>query len=174
MKIIDKAIDEIKPYENNPRNNDEAVDKVAASIKYFGFKVPIIIDSDNVIVAGHTRYKAALKIGCESVPCIVADDLSQEQIKAFRLVDNKTAEYSTWDFEKLEKELEEISLDITEFEFIESESYIDDLMSDEEFQSTHNTETFTRTLVFPNEYKETINGLDREELANIIIKEVCE
>lgn len=104
MKIIDKAIDEIKPYENNPRNNDEAVDKVAASIKDFGFKVPIIIDSDNVIVAGHTRYKAALKIGCESVPCIVADDLSQEQIKAFRLVDNKTAEYSTWDFEKLEKE----------------------------------------------------------------------
>ena len=104
----------------------------------------------------------------------MADDLSQEQIKAFRLVDNKTAEYSTWDFEKLEKELEEISLDITEFEFIESESYIDDLMSDEEFQSTHNTETFTRTLVFPNEYKETINGLDREELANIIIKEVCE
>lgn len=174
MEIIYKSTKEIKPYENNPRNNNEAVEKVAVSITDYGFRVPIIIDSNNVIVAGHTRYKAALKIGCESVPCIVIDDLTPEQIRAYRLVDNKTAEYSSWDFEMLEKELEEISLDITEFEFIESESYIDDLMSDEEFQSTHNTETFTRTLVFPNEYKETINGLDREELANIIIKEVCE
>lgn len=76
MEIIYKSTKEIKPYENNPRNNDEAVAKVAASITDYGFRVPIIIDNDNVIVAGHTRYKAALKIGCESVPCIVINDLT--------------------------------------------------------------------------------------------------
>lgn len=104
MEIIYKSTKEIKPYENNPRNNNEAVEKVAVSITDYGFRVPIIIDSNNVIVAGHTRYKAALKIGCESVPCIVIDDLTPEQIRAYRLVDNKTAEYSSWDFEMLEKE----------------------------------------------------------------------
>lgn len=90
MEIIYKSTKEIKPYENNPRNNNEAVEKVAVSITDYGFRVPIIIDSNNVIVAGHTRYKAALKIGCESVPCIVIDDLTPEQIRAYRLVDNKT------------------------------------------------------------------------------------
>ena len=131
MEIIYKSTKEIKPYENNPRNNDEAVDKVAASIKDFGFKVPIIIDSDNVIVAGHTRYKAALKIGCESVPCIVIDDLTPEQIRAYRLVDNKTAEYSSWDFEMLEKELKSLDIDISEFEFPDLGETLD--ISDDDF-----------------------------------------
>lgn len=117
MEIIYKSTKEIKPYENNPRNNNEAVEKVAVSITDYGFRVPIIIDSNNVIVAGHTRYKAALKIGCESVPCIVIDDLTPEQIRAYRLVDNKTAEYSSWDFEMLEKELKSLDIDISEFEF---------------------------------------------------------
>ena len=85
MEIINKNISDLKPYENNPRNNDEAVDVVAASIKEFGFKVPIIIDNDNVIVCGHTRYKAAKKLKLENVPCIIADDLTDAQIKAFRL-----------------------------------------------------------------------------------------
>lgn len=92
MQIISKKIEEIKEYENNPRNNDNAVEYVARSIKDFGFKIPIIVDKNNVIVAGHTRYKAAKELNLTEVPCIVADDLTDEQIKAFRLVDNKSAE----------------------------------------------------------------------------------
>ena len=89
LEIKYKKIYEINPYENNPRCNDEAVEFVANSIKEFGFKVPIIIDSNNIIVAGHTRYKASLKLGLEEVPCIVADDLSEEQIKALYEVSEK-------------------------------------------------------------------------------------
>ena len=110
-------ISELKPYENNPRINDKAVDAVAASIKEFGFKVPIIIDKNNVIVAGHTRLKAAQKLGLEEVPVIVADDLTEEQIKAFRLADNKVSEIAEWDFEKLEMELKNIEMDMSEFNF---------------------------------------------------------
>lgn len=131
MEIIYKSTKEIKPYENNPRNNDEAVAKVAASITDYGFRVPIIIDNDNVIVAGHTRYKAALKIGCESVPCIVINDLTPEQIRAYRLVDNKTAEYSSWNFEMLEKELKSLDIDISEFEFPDLGETLD--ISDDDF-----------------------------------------
>lgn len=131
MEIIYKSTKEIKPYENNPRNNNEAVEKVAVSITDYGFRVPIIIDSNNVIVAGHTRYKAALKIGCESIPCIVIDDLTPEQIRAYRLVDNKTAEYSSWDFEMLEKELKSLDIDISEFEFPDLGETLD--ISDDDF-----------------------------------------
>lgn len=105
MNIITLSIDVIKPYENNPRFNDNAVEYVANSIKEFGFKVPIIIDQDNVIVAGHTRMKAAEKLGLKTVPVIIADDLTPEQIKAFRLADNKTAEFAQWDNELLMSEL---------------------------------------------------------------------
>ena len=109
MEIIEKFTKELIPYANNPRENDGAVDAVAASIKEFGFKVPIIIDKDNVIVAGHTRLKAANKLNIDKVPCIIADDLSEEQIKAFRLADNKVSELAQWDFSKLEEELKELS-----------------------------------------------------------------
>ena len=105
MQILLKKIDEFIPYENNPRNNDEAVKYVAESIKQFGFKVPIIIDKDNVIVAGHTRLKAAKQLGLEEVPCIIADDLTEEQVKAFRLADNKVQEFSSFDYIQLEDEL---------------------------------------------------------------------
>lgn len=108
MKIIEKKLSDLIPYENNPRNNDGAVDAVAASIKEFGFKVPIVIDKDNVIVAGHTRFKASEKLGLEKVPCIVADDLTEQQIKAYRLADNKVGELADWDFGALEMELEGI------------------------------------------------------------------
>ena len=108
MQIYDKRLDEIKPYENNPRHNDEAVDAVAASIREFGFKVPIVVDSEGVIVAGHTRYKAAKKLGLKTVPCLVADDLTQEQVKAFRLADNKVGEIATWDLDTLKVELDNI------------------------------------------------------------------
>ena len=91
MQIVYKKIEELKPYKNNPRKNDEAVPYVAESIKQFGFKVPIIIDNNNEIIAGHTRYKASIKLEMKEVPCIIADDLTEEQIKAFRLADNKVA-----------------------------------------------------------------------------------
>lgn len=117
MNIIEKKVTELIPYEYNPRRNDDAVDYVANSIKEFGFKVPIIIDKDNVIVAGHTRLKAALKLGLDTVPCIIADDLSEDQIRAFRIADNKVAEFSNWDWGELELELEEIELDMGQFGF---------------------------------------------------------
>lgn len=91
MQIEEMRVADLIPYENNPRKNDEAVEAVAASIKEFGFKVPIIVDADNVIIAGHTRLKAAQLLGMETVPVIRADDLTDEQVKAFRLADNKTA-----------------------------------------------------------------------------------
>ena len=108
MEIIYKKTSELIPYEKNPRKNDAAVDYVAESIKQFKFKVPIIIDKNNVIVAGHTRLKAALKLGMDEVPCIVADDLDEEQIKAFRLADNRVAEFSGWDVDLLLEELEDL------------------------------------------------------------------
>lgn len=118
MDIIMKKVQDIRPYENNPRKNDDAVKYVAESIRQFGFKVPIIIDKEGVIVACHTRYKASLKLGLEEVPCIIADDLTPEQVKAFRLADNKTAEKADWDFDKLESELESIfNFDMSDFGF---------------------------------------------------------
>jgi site-specific DNA-methyltransferase (adenine-specific) len=110
MKLKDLSIDLIQEYENNPRFNDQAVDVVVESIKEFGFKVPIVIDKNNMIVTGHTRLKAAKKLGLKKVPCIVADDLTPEQIKAFRLADNKAAEIATWDENKLYNELLELKV----------------------------------------------------------------
>lgn len=116
MELVQKPISELKPYEKNPRVNDKAVDYVANSIKEFGFKVPIVIDKDGVIVAGHTRLKAAEKLGLESVPTITADDLTEEQIKAFRIADNKTAEFSEWNFDFLAEEIQDINdIDMTLF-----------------------------------------------------------
>ena len=111
MKVKQMKISELKPYENNPRNNEAAVDYVANSIKEFGFQVPIVVDKDNVIVAGHTRYKAAQKIELKEVPVVIAEDLTPQQIKAFRLADNKTAEKASWDFEKLAEEIGNLEMD---------------------------------------------------------------
>ena len=118
IKITQKSIADLIPYSRNPRRNDEAVPMVMNSIKEFGFKVPIVIDKNNIIVCGHTRFKAALKLGLETVPCIVADDLSDEQIKAFRLADNKVSEKAEWDFEILSGELDDIiNIDMDSFGF---------------------------------------------------------
>lgn len=122
MKIVEKKVTELKPYDRNPRHNEDAVDVVKASIKEFGFKVPIVIDCDDVVVTGHTRLMAAKELGLEKVPCIIADDLSEEQIKAFRLADNKTAEFASWDFEMLDSEMEDIvDIDMTDFGFLDFE-----------------------------------------------------
>ena len=133
MEIIEKNVEELIPYENNPRKNDEAVDKVALSISAFGFKVPIVIDSNNVIVTGHTRLKAAKKLGLKTVPCIQADDLTDEQIKAFRLADNKVAEFSQWDEEKLMKELDELgAVDMSLYGFDDLENQLENLKAEED------------------------------------------
>jgi len=118
MQIIDMKLSDLIPYVKNPRKNDAAVSAVAASINKFGFKVPIVIDENNVIVCGHTRYKAAEWLKLKTVPCIMADDLTPEQIKAFRLADNKTSELSGWDVDLLVEELQEITaIDMTDFAF---------------------------------------------------------
>jgi len=116
LKVEEIEIGKIKPYENNPRHNEAAVDGVMESIKQFGFKVPMVIDKNNVIVTGHTRYKAAKKLGMKKIPCVRADDLNENQIKAFRIADNKVAEVATWDMELLQKELEEIEIDMSGFD----------------------------------------------------------
>lgn len=120
MEVKDYRLADLKPYENNPRKNDNAVDAVANSIKTFGFKVPLVIDEDGIIVCGHTRYKAAQKLKLECVPCVVANDLSPELIKAFRCADNKVAELAEWDNASLLDELNDLALfdiDMTDFGF---------------------------------------------------------
>src|SRR5229473_4332018 len=108
MQVEERPITSIKPYDNNPRFNDEAVDAVATSIREFGFRQPIVIDENDVIIVGHTRYKAALKLGLETVPVHVARGLTPAQIKAYRIADNQTATLSTWDNDLLPIELAEL------------------------------------------------------------------
>ncbi len=142
MNIVMKKTSELIEYENNPRNNEAAIDAVAKSIEEFGFKVPIVITKENVIIAGHTRLKASLKLGLATVPCIVADDLTEGQIKAFRLADNKTAELASWDFTKLESELESIEMDMSVFGFEDLESKVPDNATDDDFDPSEElTET---------------------------------
>lgn len=110
MNIREISTSRLREYENNPRNNDLAVEKVKHSIERFGFLFPVIVDVNFTIVAGHTRVRACRELGIQSVPCIIADELTDEQINLFRLVDNKTSEYSDWDFEKLKHELSLVDL----------------------------------------------------------------
>lgn len=145
MQIVNKKINELIPYEKNPRRNDEAVKYVAKSIEEFGFKVPMVIDSEGVIVAGHTRYKAAKQLGLEEVPCIVADDLTEEQIRSFRLVDNKVGEIAEWDFEMLNEEMQELGIDMSDFGFIEltdidADEFFDDVAPKEEKEAEEEEE----------------------------------
>lgn len=110
-----KRLDEIRPYDNNPRRNDEAAKAVANSIKEFGFQSPIIVDRDGVIIAGHTRYKAARRLKLQEVPVIVAAELDPEKVKALRIADNSTGEVAQWDLQLLVQELTGISYDMTDF-----------------------------------------------------------
>ena len=146
---------EIKPYKNNPRNNDDAVNSVMESIKQFGFKVPIVIDKNNVVVAGHARLKAALKLEINEVPCIVADDLTEEQINAFRLADNKVSEFATWDIELLNIELDSIEdIDMSGFGFLDQTSIELDINDDDFISDTEITKNKTKKIVCPHCGKE--------------------
>lgn len=160
MQIIEKRIDEIQPYENNPRKNDDGVDAVANSIKEFGFKVPIIVDSKGVIVAGHTRYLAAIQLKLKTVPVIVADDLSDKQIKAFRLADNKTAELSSWDMDMLLEEIEGLDFDLTEFGFAENDTELDEILD-----NTVGESKYSRKVKIP-QYEPTGRIVDVDECIN--------
>jgi ParB-like chromosome segregation protein Spo0J len=111
MQIEQWEIDRIKPYDKNPRRNDKAVEAVAKSIKEFGFRQPIVVDAGGVIVVGHTRYKAALKLGLATVPVHVAADLSPQQARAYRIADNRTNETADWDIDLLPIELGELQGD---------------------------------------------------------------
>lgn len=133
MEIKTMKLTDLIPYENNPRNNDGAVEYVANSINQFGFKVPIVVDKNNVIVAGHTRYLAAERLGLDEVPVIIADDLTDKQIKAYRLADNKTAERASWDFEKLTDEIADIEMDFNLPDFGFGEFELDVLKNGEDF-----------------------------------------
>ena len=130
IKIIEKDIDELIPYENNARINDKAIDIVANSIQEFGFKNPCIIDSNNVLVAGHTRVEACKKLGIKKVPCIVADDLTEEQIKAFRIADNSSAQVAEWDMDKLMAELETIDYDMSKYGLAEQMAEIEKIIDE--------------------------------------------
>ncbi|MBS4881907.1 MAG: ParB N-terminal domain-containing protein [Peptoniphilus harei] len=165
LQIVYKNIDELIPYENNPRNNDNAVEAVAKSIKEFGFKVPLVIDKDGEIAAGHTRLKAAKELGLEEIPCIIADDLTPEQVKAFRLADNKVAEFAQWDFNLLGLELGEIeNISMEDFGFDELISG-DDFGSD--FSLPDNDAPLAKTITFTlsnAQYDTIINVLDDIEI----------
>lgn len=112
MQVKDTPISDIKPYENNPRDNENAVAEVAESIKQYGFQQPIVVDKNGVIIVGHTRFLAAKSLGLTTVPVIWASNLTDQQVKGYRLADNKTSDYSVWDNKKLLKELQEIDKEI--------------------------------------------------------------
>lgn len=164
------SMDEITPYENNPRINDNAIDKVVESISEFGFTNPILLDENNVIIAGHTRYEASKVLGLDEVPCIYLTDLSEEQIKAYRLVDNKTSEFANWDFNALSKELAEIggSIDMSLFDFPEDEFNVDDFNTDfdlpEGGQSEIRTMNFTLHVEQQNKILEAMESIDLENV----------
>lgn len=133
LNIVYMPIDDIIPYKNNARRNEEAVPVVKASIEQFGFRVPVCVDRDNVLVYGHTRLLAARELGMTELPVVRADDLTPAQVRAFRLADNKVAEKSGWDFDRLAKELDKITIDMTQFGFTETDlPNIDDFFGADE------------------------------------------
>ena len=156
MNVINMMIDDLIPYENNPRVNDEAVKYVANSIKEFGFKVPIIVDKNNVIVAGHTRYKACKELGIKNVPVIIADDLNEEQIKAFRLADNKVSEKAEWNFNMLDEELADLDIDMSDFGFDKLDINVDDYGTDFELPEGDKNEICQITFTLHEKQKELI------------------
>lgn len=156
MNVIYVDVNDLIPYENNPRNNDKAVYAVAASIEEFGFKNPIIVDKNNVIVAGHTRLKAAKELGIKKVPVIVADDLTEDQVKAFRLADNKVSELADWDFNALEAELANIDIDMTQFSFEDHKISPDEFGEDFSLPDGDKNEICQMTFTLHEKQKELI------------------
>lgn len=146
LNIVKRNINELKAYKNNPRINKNAIPKVAESIKKYGYKVPIVIDKDNEIICGHTRFEALKSLQVEEINCLLADDLTPEQVREFRIIDNKTQEYAEWDFPKLELELQDLKLDFKDLEvhtFIKTEKKED--YKEKELKDTQKVETLRAT-----------------------------
>lgn len=139
MKVVEIPVNQLKPYKKNARFNENAVPKVAESIRQFGFKVPIVVDKNMVVITGHTRLASAKQLGLEKVPCIIADDLTPKQVKAFRLVDNRTSEFASWNYDLLQSELETLDIDLSDFEF--PDLTYEDTMSAEELESILDDDT---------------------------------
>lgn len=174
VKVIAMAVKDLVPYANNPRNNEQAVDTVAKSIKEFGFTNPIVVDSDNVVINGHTRLLAAEKLGLEKVPVIRKEDLTPEQVKAFRLVDNKTSGLSGWDFEKLDAEIAELQamdFDMSEFEFESNHDFTAEAYSDffEDASSQSRTQEHSQDTPAP---VQTEHGQEQESSTEPVDKAV--
>lgn len=179
MKIKWVDIDSVIPYENNPRRNEDAVEPVANSIKEFGWQQPIVVDKDNVIIVGHTRLKAGKHLGLDKVPVLVADELNDDQVKAYRLADNKVGELAMWDFTLLDTELDEIELDMDGFGFSVDldDDFIGDLMNDD-YVDHIETNTFSITFDFKKEHEEKVKSYIAEygktDLVELMLKEVEE
>ena len=158
MEVKDTNISKIKPYENNPRDNTNAVAEVAESIKQYGFQQPIVVDKNGVIIVGHTRYLAAKSLGMTTVPVIWASNLSDQQVKGYRLADNKTSDYSVWDNKKLLKELQEIDKDIYTG-FKESGIFDDVLDESDNSPVEENEKGVTYSIKFSTQNKEVFEKI---------------
>lgn len=180
MEVKNVQIGDIRPYEKNPRINKDAVEYVSNSIKEFGFQQPIVVDKDMIVIAGHTRLKAAKKLKLKEVPVVIADNLTEEQVKAYRLADNKTNEFSVWDFDLLDEELFNVcDKEMELFGFLDEEtSFIDDLL-EEDFAKDRGdvmSDIYNITFSFPVEKKEFlikyIKNNGKTYIVNMILKEV--
>lgn len=155
MKVKNIPIEQVKPYEKNPRKNDASVHSVAQSIEAYGWQQPIVVDKNNVIIAGHTRYKAALELGLKQIPAVVADKLTDRQVKAYRLTDNKTGELASWDWDMLGDELLDLLEDdlFTGFTDVEIADILGDIDVDAVFETAENVQREGKkrtTVVCPN------------------------
>jgi len=142
VNIIELEIDEIRPYKDNPRVNKDAITVVKNSLSKFGWQQPLVLDKNNEIVVGHTRYYAAIELGMKKIPCLIADDLNDEKIKAYRIMDNKSSEYASWNYGLLTKEMQDIlesgglDLTFTGFSNNEIDNMIDDINVELEDESS--------------------------------------
>jgi hypothetical protein len=176
IKLIN--ISDIKPYKNNPRINIDAVEKVANSIKEFGFKVPIVVNENYVIINGHTRYEASKLLGLKKLPCIIANDLNEEKQKAFRIVDNKTHDFAEWDFDLLDEELDKVCIDMNQFGFDDGGGidFIDEMLNSGIAGDGYEKELFGLPIRFNNEdealVKRVINGYGKNFVVEEVMKEM--
>lgn len=173
MKIINIKLEDLKPYKNNPRNNENAIEDVINSISNYGFKVPIVVDKNFNIICGHTRYEASKRLGIKELPSIIADDLNSDQIRAFRLVDNKVHEYSMWDTEKLFNELNDIDNLFTGMNFKENFDIGADLLEElnEDDIQTEETEEENGNKIYTVKF--VINDIDKAEKIYKLLKDQC-
>jgi hypothetical protein len=175
MKIVNIPIEKLKMYENNPRINEESIKYVANSIKEFGFKVPLVIDKDYNIITGHTRYRASIELGLKELPCIVADDLNEEQVKLFRIVDNKTSEYSRWDYDALDEELDAILLNMEDYGFMANEDsmeFIDGLLQSGDYGESFEPDIETIHIKFFVDEEKMVKDIIRKHGKEKILKKV--